>query len=1174
MGQDTSGKVFFNWSQASPVPDADGFAGSYAGVSNGALIVAGGANFPGGGRPWSGGVKTWYDKVFVLERPDGQWKEAGRLPRPMGYGVSLTYGDGVVCLGGGNAAGNFSDAFILRYAGGKVLVTALPSMPAPVINGCGVIVGHTVYIASENNFWSLDLSGADRKWQVLAPVPGPSRMLAAAGVYEDRVYVFGGVHLTTDAVPVREYLRDCREYVPGKGWRRIADLPHALAAAPSPAYNAGQSHLMLFGGDDGALASQVAELKDSHPGFRKDVLAYNALTDSWSVMGTTPSPAPVTTPLVVWNGNVVIAGGEARPAVRTNKVLIASPSQPSGKFGGLDWTVIALYFAVIIGISVFVSKHMGSTTGDFFLGGQKIPWWAAGLSIFGSKLSALTFIAIPAKAYATDWVYVMNNVMVLAIAPVVTCFYLPYFRKLKLTSVYEYLQIRFDRRVKLLGSFTFIVFQLSRLGVVIYLPALVLSTVTGIGIFTCILVTTIITTAYSVAGGIEAVVWTEVMQVFVLLGGALVSFFFITSHTSGGLGGFVREAYANDKFRVANLGWSISEPVLWVVVIGTLLTNLVTYTSDQVVVQRYLTTPTEKEARRSVYTNALMVIPATVIFFGVGTALWFYYRHHPGNLNPNGRVDDVFPWFISQQLPAGLSGLVIAGLFAATMSTIGSSMNSIATVLTTDFYKTFRRTATDRQCLRFARRSTVVLGALGSLIAMYLVYLQNASIWDQYLKIIGLFGGCLAGMFAAGIFFPRINSTGILVGFFVSCAGLYFLQRSDMINFFLYPVFAVAGCLVIGYIFSWFRPGKVGVMTVVVMIFSLNISAQGRAFNYVFKNGDDGYKCFRIPAIVTTTKGTVLAFAEARKNNCGDAGDIDLVVKRSGDGGRTWSALQVVWNDSTNTCGNPAPVVDETTGAIVLLSTWNIGTDKEKLVKDRTGKDTRRVFVLRSTDDGHSWSPAREITGDVKRSGWTWYATGPGRGLQLSKGRHKGRLVIPCNHEEAATRNNASHVIYSDDHGETWVLGGSAQDSTNEATVAELSNGRLMLNMRNTGHSRYRQIAVSRNAGKKWSALRPDTTLVEPVCEGNLIRYHFAGKKDCLVFSNPASRTARVGMTVRISYDDGRTWPYKKELYEGPSAYSCLAVLPDGDLACLYEAGYQRPYEGIVFEEVPIDNLK
>jgi SSS family transporter len=816
---------------------------------------------------------------------------------------------------------------------------------------------------------------------------------------------------------------------------------------------------------------------------------------------------------------------------------------------------------------------MGKTTGDFFLGGQKIPWWAAGLSIFGSKLSALTFIAIPAKAYATDWTYIVNNIMIVAIAPIVTFFYLPYFRKLKLTSVYEYLRIRFDSRVKILGSFTFVVFQLSRLGVVIYLPALVLSTVTGVNIFVCILLTTLITTAYSVAGGIEAVVWTEVMQVFVLLGGALVSFFFITSHTHGGFSAYIQEALQHDKFRVANLGWSISQPVLWVVAIGALLTNLVTYTSDQVVVQRYLTTATEGEARRSIYTNALMVIPASLIFFGVGTALWFFYRHHPGNLDPNGRTDDVFPWFISQQLPAGLSGLVIAGVFAATMSTISSSMNSIATVVTTDFYRTWYKESTDRQCLRFARWLTVILGVLGCGIACYLVYLRNASIWDQYLKIIGLFGGCLAGMFAAGIFFPRINSRGILIGFILSSIGLYFLQRSDAVNFFLYPLFAVAGCLLFGYIFSLGGVRKAGMVVVAGLLLSCAVRAQAPGLNYIFKNGEDGYTCFRIPALITTPKGAVLAFAEGRKNNCGDAGDIDLVVRRSDDGGETWGPLRVIWDDSTNTCGNPTPVVDATTGEIILLSTWNWGEDREKAIKNRTSHDTRRIFVLSSADDGLTWSAPREITGSVKRPDWTWYATGPGRGIQLSKGRKKGRLLIPCNHEEAATRNNASHVIWSDDHGKTWVLGGIAQDSTNESTLAELSNGHLLLNMRNTGRQRHRQIAFSRNAGKKLSPAAPDSVLVEPVCEGSLIGFRDADGRYCLAFSNPASAKARVAMTVRVSYDDGRTWPLQKLLYEGPSAYSCLTVLPDGRLSCLYEAGRQRPYEGIVFRKINWEEL-
>lgn len=352
-------------------------------------------------------------------------------------------------------------------------------------------------------------------------------------------------------------------------------------------------------------------------------------------------------------------------------------------------------------------------------------------------------------------------------------------------------------------------------------------------------------------------------------------------------------------------------------------------------------------------------------------------------------------------------------------------------------------------------------------------------------------------------------------------------------------------------------------------------SLLAQQLNHVYKGGEEGYNCFRIPSLITTNKGTVLAFAEARKINCGDAGDIDMVVKRSEDGGKTWSRLQVIWNDSTNTCGNPAPVVDQQTGNIVLLSTWNLGTDHEKDIINGSSKDTRRIFVLSSSDDGKTWSQAMEITKNVKKDNWSWYATGPGRGIQLSKGKHKGRLVIPANHIEAETKKNYSHVIYSDDAGKTWKLGGIIrQEGVNESTVAELSNGRLLLNMRNAGKSRHRQVAISKNAGKKWSAIYPDTTLIEPVCEANLIQYKFPGKKERLVFSNPASTNSRTKMTVRISDDGGKTWPLKKMVYEGPSAYSCLTVLPNGNLGLFYEAGIQRPYEGIVFEEIAIDDFK
>lgn len=359
-----------------------------------------------------------------------------------------------------------------------------------------------------------------------------------------------------------------------------------------------------------------------------------------------------------------------------------------------------------------------------------------------------------------------------------------------------------------------------------------------------------------------------------------------------------------------------------------------------------------------------------------------------------------------------------------------------------------------------------------------------------------------------------------------------------------------------------------------ILLLSLPLPAQ-EPHNYLYKSGGEGYKCFRIPAIVATPSGTLLAFAEGRKNNCGDAGDIDLVVKRSEDGGKSWSGLNVVWDDAGNTCGNPAPVVDRKSGKVFLLSTWNLGTDPESQIIDGTSKDTRRIFVLSSADDGRSWSAAKEITPDVKKPDWTWYATGPVNGIQVRSGKFRGRLIVPCDHIEAGTKKYFSHTIHSDDGGATWALGGTTpSDQVNECTVAELSRGRLLLNMRNYTSVRVRQTSMSRDGGESWSELKPDTTLIEPVCQASLIAIRRPLRKPVLAFSNPASAKSRTGMTVRLSYDQGKTWKRSQVLYAGPSAYSNLVELPNGNLACFFEAGVKSAYEGIAFQEVDFDTKR
>lgn len=343
----------------------------------------------------------------------------------------------------------------------------------------------------------------------------------------------------------------------------------------------------------------------------------------------------------------------------------------------------------------------------------------------------------------------------------------------------------------------------------------------------------------------------------------------------------------------------------------------------------------------------------------------------------------------------------------------------------------------------------------------------------------------------------------------------------------------------------------------------------------VFVSGEGGYHTFRIPSLLVTSKGTVLAFAEGRKAGAADAGDIDLVMRRSLDGGRTWEPRQMVWDDGGNTCGNPCPVVDRETGTVWLLLTWNRGDDPEPRIIAGESRDTRRVFVTRSTNDGSSWSRPVEITSSVKQTNWTWYATGPGAGIQLEQGPNRGRLMVACDHIEAGTKHYRSHVIYSADHGATWKLGGATpRHEVNECEVAELPGGRLLLNMRNYDRSqRTRQQAISPDGGMTWIEQRHVPELADPICQASLRRYSWAdaasGRRSILLFANPAS-TRRERMTLRASLDDGQTWPVSRLVDARPSAYSSLGVLPDGEVGILYEAGERGPYESIVFARLPL----
>ncbi|RFC45467.1 MAG: N-acetylneuraminic acid mutarotase [Verrucomicrobia bacterium] len=323
------------WTKLPQLPDAEGFAGTFAGVSGDALLVAGGANIIGD--RWSNPLqKKWYDRVFVLEKTTGAWHEGGKLPRPLGYGTSITLQDALICIGGSDSSRHFADVFRLRWKHGRILKDELPSLPRTCANACGASIGQTIYVAGglENpnsnstlrTFWALDLNEAAPSWHQLEPWPGPARMFAVAAGHGGSFYLLSGCDLATakDGSVVRNFLSDAYCFTPGKGWRRLADLPRPAVAAPSPAPVLGESEFLILSGDDGTQVD-FSPIQD-HPGFPRDVLAYNTSTNLWRTAGSLPF-SRATTPTVVWNNRTVIPNGEVRPRVRTPEVWVMEPKK-------------------------------------------------------------------------------------------------------------------------------------------------------------------------------------------------------------------------------------------------------------------------------------------------------------------------------------------------------------------------------------------------------------------------------------------------------------------------------------------------------------------------------------------------------------------------------------------------------------------------------------------------------------------------------------------------------------------------------------------------------------------------------------------------------------------------------------------------------------------------------
>jgi SSS family solute:Na+ symporter len=809
------------WTTLPDLPDPSGVAGGFVGVHNDALIVAGGANFP---RPVWDHDKQWTDAIHVL--PLGaspqQWVTAGKLPRACAYGGCVATSAGLVCLGGNDSRSTFSECFVITWdpAQESIGFRELPDLPSPCAYGQATAIGTRVYLAggqSESglesamaNLWWLDLDEIGKpgcRWHSVDDVPWSARAFNLTvrqhNGFTDCIYVISGRRQSDNQT---EFLRDTWEFNPTTSqWRQRSDVPRCVMAGTAYAY--GQSHIFVPGGADGSLFFRTDELRDAHPGFPKDVFSYHTITDRWLRVGDSPANQ-VTTGAAQWHDQMIVASGEIRPRVRTSQVWSVRLKPTAPEFGALNYTVLFVYLASMVAVGVWFAKR-NRTTDDYFRGGMQIPWWAAGCSIFATMLSSLTFTGIPSKAFAQDWVYAVGNFMIPVVAVLAVFVAMPFFRQIDATSAYEYLERRFDRRLRWFGSLSFTVFHVFRIAVVLSLTALALSVATPLTPVQSVLLMGVLSMMYSTLGGIEAVVWTDTIQTIVLLGGALAAVVFLLTGIDGGLEGFIAAGSAGGKFNVANLTWdpTNSQLALWVVIAGGIAQNISSYTADQAVVQRYMTTRSPALAARSIWTNAIMTIPATVLFFSIGALLFCWYQNHPERLEPQITTDQIFPLFIARELPIGLAGLIVAGIFAAAQSTVSTSMNSMSTAVLTDFFRPLQLCSDERGYLRAARWLTIIFGAVGTALGVVFVNPSIKSLFDTFIIVIGLFMGVLGGLFVLGGMTTRANAAGALWGALIGTGVMAGLWLDGRISGYLYTACGIFSCVVSGYVISLIAKG-------------------------------------------------------------------------------------------------------------------------------------------------------------------------------------------------------------------------------------------------------------------------------------------------------------------------------------------------------------------------------
>ncbi|MEM6886439.1 MAG: sodium/solute symporter, partial [Verrucomicrobiota bacterium] len=632
-----------------------------------------------------------------------------------------------------------------------------------------------------SRMYSIDLSNISGGWIRHEDIPDAGRSSATAISFNGELHVFGGHDGVKPLSEVWGYRIKALDGTTEVGWRRMKDMPRALAGGA--VFQTGNAHVVLVGGEPQSDQIHI----------------YHTVTDTWISGGILPERLGAC--VVVSDGESWILSAENKPLIRI------SLSADVKTISSADYVVVVIFFLLMAFIGAWFARKQNSSD-EFALGNRNVKWWAAGISMFATAASSISFMAIPALTFRTNLVWLGPILLIL-----IPCYFLqayvlfPLLRNLKLTSTYEYLELRYNSTLRSIASLQCVALQVfGRMSVVLLLPALAIAAVTGMDVSVSVLIMGVLTTIYTSVGGFEAVIWTDVIQGVLMLLGALLMSFMAISALPGGWGEFVEVGQAFGRFDIAIFSMDHTQPIIWVFVMAVIVQQI-TIVSDQPTVQRVFSTPM-KDVRRIAGMGIFCGIAIAVVVNLAGLSIFAYFHAFPEQLNPGMTNDQVVPLYIVQRLPVGIAGLIIAALFAASMSTLSSSMNSSATLVAEDFYRRFNKKSTDRQRLLVMKVGSVVAGCIGTGMAFYMAQLQIESMFQTWSEILALIGGGFVGIYILGMFTRRTNSAGAVTGAISSIVCTVLVKNFTDAHWVFYTPVAAISCVAIGYLSSFLFPSK------------------------------------------------------------------------------------------------------------------------------------------------------------------------------------------------------------------------------------------------------------------------------------------------------------------------------------------------------------------------------